>query len=178
MRGATVYDGWPVNAIHLLKYQSERDRADLLASFMMEPLQQLGANVVLVPVPLHPNREDERGFNQAMALAEGIARIQPTPILDVLQRVRETPSQARSSRDERLDHMQGAFAVRPGVKLDNSRHYVIVDDVFTTGATAGACADALCLAGAMSISVLTFALDLQSRELESYRRLAMAAGIA
>lgn len=177
VRAATVYDGWPVNAIHLLKYESERDRADLLASMMVKPLRQLGEDVVLVPVPLHEHRQNGRGFNQATTIAEGIARLHPTLIVDALQRVRETPSQARSAREERLEHMHNAFALRPGFVIDPGQHYVIVDDVFTTGATTGACADALSLAGATQISVLTFAIDLQSRDLETYRRLATAAGI-
>ncbi|MCO5219243.1 MAG: hypothetical protein M9953_13125 [Thermomicrobiales bacterium] len=179
MRAPVVYDGWPVNAIRALKYQHERDRADSMARYMVPCLDQLGDSPLLVPVPLHHDRLQERGFNQASLLAGCIARETGLPLEDALIRIKATSAQARSaSRAERQEHMVNAFVAAPGWRADPDRDYVIVDDVYTTGATTGACADALALAGATRIAVLTFALDLQPRELESYRRLATAAGIA
>lgn len=178
VRAPVVYDGWPVNAIRALKYHHERDRADSMAEFMVPCLGYLGENPVLVPVPLHHDRLQERGFNQAGLLAESIAQETHLSVVDVLIRLKATAAQARSaSREERREHMVGAFAAAPGWRADPATYYVIVDDVYTTGATTGACAEALALVGATQISVLTFALDLQPRELESYRRLSTAAGI-
>lgn len=112
---------------------------------------------MLVPVPLFPKRQHERGFNQSRLLAEVFAKTAGAQVAEVLRRTRETASQTRLSRAERFKNMRGAFAVKEGVELYPWERYVLVDDVFTTGATLNACAQALKAAGAEKIDIATLA---------------------
>ncbi|GMV29792.1 MAG: competence protein F [Rhodanobacteraceae bacterium] len=106
----------------------------------------------LLPVPLHPDRLRERGYNQALELARPIARATGIPLLpDVLQRGRATPAQSGLSALARRRNLRGAFAVRAGAALP--AHVAVVDDVMTTGATAQECALALRRAGVVRVDV-------------------------
>lgn len=112
---------------------------------------------LIIPVPLHFTKKREREFNQAESLAERLGAAAQIPVNKrLLRRVLPTRSQTRLSRQERLVNMRGAFAVRAGAKLNGER-VVLVDDVFTTGATTNACARALITAGAGEVSVWTVA---------------------
>ena len=112
---------------------------------------------VLVPVPLHPHKERERGFNQSRILAEAFSRRYQLAVAPVLERTRNTVSQTQLSREERLKNMKNAFVLGPGAALDETMKYILVDDVFTTGATLNAAAAVLRTAGAGDIRVLTMA---------------------
>lgn len=168
-RASCVYDGWIAKSVQAFKYDRERDRAKHLAESMGPAFVDLGSADVIVPVPLHPKRQAWRGFNQAELLAERLGEIHDRPMESALLRVRETGVQAHSSRDERLANMDGAFDVNPGWSIDRSAHYVLLDDVYTTGATLGACAEVLDAAGAKVISVVTVAFDLLKQDLEQYK---------
>lgn len=88
----------------------------------------------LIPVPIHPKRLAERGFNQAVELARPLARDLRIPVLlNAVQRQRATVPQFQLSGDERVANVRGAFVLRKGV--DMPKHVAIVDDVLTTGAT-------------------------------------------
>ena len=119
-------------------------------------------NAVLVPVPLHPSRQRERGFNQAELLARGLAgslrEAGKGPRLETrcLRRTRPTPPQTGLSLAARRENVRGVFAVdHPEVVRDLEA--VLVDDVMTTGATLSACAAALKRAGATRVWALTLA---------------------
>lgn len=168
-RAGSVFDGWVADAVRAFKYDRERDRAEQLANHMSSALVDLGTVDALIPVPLHPKREDWRGFNQAELLAEVLGHTFSLPVESGLRRIRETQTQAGSSREDRIDNMNGAFALEAGWSIDRNAHYVLIDDVYTTGATLGACAEVLHGAGAKAISVVTVAFDLQPRDLERYR---------
>lgn len=172
---ATVaYDGWPARAVHALKYQGERDRAEAIAAWMQEPLQRLGPVDAILPVPLHAHRERTRGYNQSRCLADALAAQSGIPVLEGLVRTRATETQTHRDRLGRLENMDDAFSIRPGWAPDPGQHYVLIDDVMTTGATLSSCAQVLAEAGATQISVLAFAFDLQSRELKQYREMLRA----
>lgn len=110
----------------------------------------------LVPVPLYHRRRRERGFNQASEIAQGLGRKRKIPVWDCLYRYRETASQAGLARTARWENMAGAFRMK--AKFDvRARNLLLIDDVFTTGATANACAQALVQAGAGQLAVLTVA---------------------
>ena len=114
----------------------------------------------MVPVPLHPARLAERGYNQAALLAGGAAAELGCPLhARALARTRHTPQQARLSRSERLDNVIGAFRVRSVSEAAalRGRAVVLVDDVATTGATLSACAAALRAGGAASVTALVIA---------------------
>jgi len=114
----------------------------------------------IAPVPLHPLKQREREFNQAEILARHLSNA--TKILlntKLLRRVSPTKTQTLLTREQRAKNMRGAFAVCDGVKLDG-KCVVLVDDVFTTGATTSACARALRAAGAGEVCVWTVARGL------------------
>ncbi len=113
---------------------------------------------VLVPVPLHPRKLRERGYNQSRLLAETFARAAGggTRVAEPLRRVVDTPTQTRLDRRTRQENLKNAFAPAGGRPLDPARRFVLIDDVFTTGATLNACARVLRRAGAVTIDVATF----------------------
>jgi ComF family protein len=147
-------------AIHELKYRGKRKVARRLAQALLAvpgASELLAPEVVLVPVPLHPRRERERGFNQAESLSAAMAaalglRHEPRALVRRL----DTPSQTGLSARERRDNVARAFAVRRRAAVA-SRRIVLVDDVMTTGATARACARALREAGAAEVRVVVAA---------------------
>ncbi len=110
----------------------------------------------LVPVPLHPARRREREFNQADALAGLLAIPARVPVLRALERIRYTTTQTRLDRQERMENLRGAFRVRHRIPVQ-TRHLLLVDDVFTTGSTVDECARVLLQAGAASVRALTVA---------------------
>lgn len=112
----------------------------------------------LVPVPLAPARERERGFNQAALLADALAAYWRIPVWpDVVLRTRSTDTQTRLTPSERSANVLRAFSVNDGARERlRGLHLVLVDDVFTTGATLNACATALFAAGARTLSYVTF----------------------
>jgi ComF family protein len=134
-------------------------RGDLRAlAQSMEPLKNFVRGAVLVPVPLHPKRRRWRGFNQAEWVAEAlVATGGAAGIEDLLVRVRDTPTQTRLDRKAREINMKDAFALRPEAVVKFEQRYILVDDVFTTGATLNECAKVLRRAGAGFLDAATLA---------------------
>lgn len=112
---------------------------------------------VLVPAPVSRKTLRQRGYNQSLLLANGIARQCTLPVLgDILVKEKETQPQASLGRADRLSNVQGAYAVRDVAKVAGKR-VLLVDDVFTTGSTANECAKTLLEAGAAECGVLCLA---------------------
>jgi ComF family protein len=156
-RAGAEYAGVIREAIHALKFEGRRALARPLAAVVLAQWgTAVGADVTgLVPVPLTPARERERGFNQAALLAEALAVALQVPVRPRwLRRVRATAPQSDLGAAERQANVQGAFGAAAATA---GRHVVVVDDVLTTGATAAACARALRAAGAVRVGVLTVA---------------------
>lgn len=154
------YEGSLRAVIHELKYRGRRRVAGRLAEALLEdgPTRALvGGSDVLVPVPLHPHRLRERGFNQAAVIARELGRRTGRPWDDgVLVRRKDTAPQAGLSAAARRRNVAAAFAVRRRSRVVG--HVVtLIDDVFTTGATAYACARALREAGASEVRLLSVA---------------------
>jgi ComF family protein len=154
------YAGTLRTALHALKYRGRRRTAARLAAALVEdPAVRLllATSDLLVPVPLHPRRLRERGFNQSALLAAELGRRSGRPTLtDALVRRRDTPPQAGLSAAARRRNVRDAFAVRRRGPLAG-RVVTVVDDVLTTGATAQACALALRAAGAREVRLVTVA---------------------
>jgi len=156
-----IYDGALARLVQIVKYRGVRYGAPLLADLLLAKLHQshLADQVDLVTtVPLHWWRFYRRGYNQAVLLARALgARGLAVPLRRALVRTRDTRPQVGLSRAARLKNVRGAFRVRrpKGVR---GRRVLLVDDVMTTGATAGACARELLRAGARSVAVAVAAV--------------------
>jgi ComF family protein len=167
-RAAYPYTGWVPAAVKGFKYGDEWDRGPDLAERMIPLLPTFGAVDVVVPVPLHPAKERARGYNQSQILARDLAAALGVSCEPVVVRTRATLAQAALGRDERRENVQGAFGLNPDIAMASGLHYLLVDDVRTTGATLNACAQALTGLVPARISAFSFALDLPPRELRSW----------
>lgn len=156
-RAAAEYAGPLREALQALKFRGKVAVARPLAALVLEQCAaarpaRLDA---VVPVPLAPAREHERGFNQAALLAVPVARAWAAPLRPRwLARRRDTAPQSDLGADERRANVRGAFVAAPAVA---GRHVVVIDDVVTTGATAAECARALLAERAASVGVVSVA---------------------
>ena len=161
VRSAVWLDAGARAAVHGFKYGRLPRIADDLAAAMLPLRPQTDGASVLIPIPLAPKRLRERGYNQSEVLARALARAWRIPVrADALVRTRETPTQTALTPDTRLANVAGAFAAakpEAGWLTTPWMALVIVDDVFTTGATLAEAARALEQAGARRIYGVTFA---------------------
>lgn len=149
----------PRELVHRYKYGNARYLAALMAEEMAAAVRARGIKAQGVcHVPLHPRRRRERGFDQARLLAEELASRLELPFYPALSRTRNTPRQAERTRQQRLINVAGAFA--PAAKFDavqvKDKVLLLVDDVVTTGATAGECARVLRAMGAARVIPVCF----------------------
>ncbi|HEX5181604.1 MAG TPA: ComF family protein [Allosphingosinicella sp.] len=170
LRAAVAYGEVARISVLKLKYGGRPGLAETLARFMMRPLTEVGAAAaaegaapLLVPVPLHRWRLWRRGYNQAALLAAALGRARGIEVApDLLRRVRATPPLRGRGRRERALAVRGAFRVTDkGKAALAGRPAILVDDVFTSGATAGACARTLKRAGAASVTLVCWARVVQ-----------------
>lgn len=146
-----------VRAVLALKYRPDRRLARRMAGWLEEICRrEQWRPDTLVPVPLSPQRQLQRGYNQAGLVASALAELLAVPLAsEGLVRLRETRSQVGLDASQRADNVRGAFfADRAGVE---GRAVLLVDDLFTTGATLAACAEALWDAGAVQVVAVTVA---------------------
>ncbi len=167
-RAAVAYDDASRPLVHALKYHDNQEAGLLMGRMMARAGRELLTSAdIIVPVPLHRVKLWRRRFNQssflAMQLAELTGKMCRT---DMLARVKATRPQVGLDTQERLRNVRGAFRVPPSQQDEIvGKRIVMVDDVLTTGATAGACAMSLKAAGAAQVDVLTFALVLEPKRL-------------
>jgi len=162
-RSAVLAGELMLDVIHRYKYQRalwfEPFLADLLVRQAAPALAREKWDMI-VPVPLHPTRRREREFNQAERLGNHLSRATGIPMnTSLLERVESTQTQTQLGRQERAANMRNAFALRPDGEVKRAR-VVVLDDVFTTGATTSACAKVLMSAGAEDACVWTVARGL------------------
>lgn len=156
-RAAFVYDAWVPTAVHRFKYQDESARGRSLAAAMQPSLASFRPLDALVPISLHPRRRKERGYDQALVLAEELGRLTGVSVAACLERIRYTEPQVGQGHADRRENVRGAFALRSDHGLSAGCRVVLVDDVRTTGATLGACAVALQSLHPAFIGALTYA---------------------
>jgi ComF family protein len=160
IRSAAVYITDLRRAILLLKYGHQAWMGAHLGLFLAQNFQRLFPGQSfdrIVPVPLHPRRLRERGFNQCVQLSRPLGRALGIPVdFQSVARVRHTPSQSASGFKERQRNLEGAFTVRSPTAV-RGHSILVVDDVYTTGATLSALSTVLFRAGALRIGALTLA---------------------
>lgn len=164
LRSVALHEGVVKLLVHGLKYRDRTDLAPMMADWMHRAgAVELGSAQVVLPVPLHRSRLFSRRFNQSAELARLIAsksedvRYLPRALL----RVKPTARQVGLGRNARLENVRGAFKVTPeGREGLVGKRVILVDDVYTTGATVNAAARALRRAGVLDVTVLTFAMAL------------------
>jgi ComF family protein len=177
------YDHTLRDLIHLLKFSQVRPLAAVLGRMLAETIVELepslpAGTVGVIPVPLFAKKKRERGFNQAEVIARAalrqwfrldLRRDRPSERLELLAgalvRLRDTGSQIGLSRRERRENLRGAFAATDPTRIEG-RYILLVDDVYTTGATASECARVLLRAGAKRVWVATVARTLKNVDME------------
>jgi ComF family protein len=159
-----AYDGVLRELVHLFKYQGVQPAGKLLGSLLNLAVGRMALpeRLVMVPVPLWPGKRYARGFNQAEAIAKAFLSSSSSSSRNIqldtsiLVRTRETASQTGLTRHQRRANVRGAFAVARPERI-KGLSILIVDDVMTTGTTAGECARVLRRAGAKDVFVATVA---------------------
>ena len=146
--------------IHEFKYGRQVHLRHLVACWLCAALddERLSGRQfdIIVPVPLHPTRQRERGFNQASLLAELLSVRISIPCKPMLNRVRYTTTQTALDRAERIENLHNAFRLRKNADV-RGLHVLLIDDVLTTGSTLSECARVLKRSGAISVYAATAA---------------------
>lgn len=155
-RAAVAYGAVAKSVVLRLKYGGRTAFAETAARAMARLVPEDAT--LVVPVPLHRWRLWSRGFNQAALIAEALATPRVRADVDLLKRTRATPVMRGLGRTGRAKAVAGAFALASGARERlKGRHVVLVDDVYTTGATANACARVLLRGGAAKVTLLCWA---------------------
>ena len=156
-------------AIKQLKYRQVRALADILSDivieywaryqpFVLEAIKKdRGVGWVLIPVPLHWYRENNRGFNQASIIGKFISRKLGLDYCECLKRVRYTKSQAKLKGPDRHQNIKDAFEINPNYQLNSTPYVLLIDDVWTTGSTIKECCYILKRSGAKKVWAITLA---------------------
>jgi ComF family protein len=158
------YDGALRRLVHLLKYEQLRPAANILGAKLAEVLRRADfadeCPALVIPVPLHPSKRRQRGFNQSELIARSAVKHLDRSRFELhknnLRRTRATTSQTGLTSHQRRENVRGAFLVTAAARVKD-RNVVIVDDVYTTGTTLNECARVLRAAGASQVIVATVA---------------------
>lgn len=157
-RSVLKYDDFSKGMVLAFKHADRTDKTPVFAKWMTRSAGDiLSSKVLVVPVPLHPTRLLKRRYNQSALLAQSIGKISNSRVIpDLLLRTRATPSQGGKSPTGRVRNVQGAFKIHPRWKQKiKGEHILLIDDVYTTGATVSACSACLLKNGAAQVDVLT-----------------------
>jgi ComF family protein len=164
-RAVVSYETIILHAIHQFKYGNNISVGALLASFMADfsfPDVDFTDYSLIIPVPLHIKRLRQRGFNQSLILAKALTKKWQIPVnFSLLKRHKFTETQTGMNKTERKQNIKGAFEVRDKKNIAD-KNVILIDDVYTTGATINECAKTMIKAGAQKVTVLTLARVLQS----------------
>ena len=162
-RSAFAYEDLVRDMMHEIKFRRRRHVAQglgrLWAKMLLAEPTTFPADAVLVPLPMHTKKRRERGFDQAMVMAEAISDITGVKLVNALERTHDTPPQSGLHPSQRIENVKGAFRLKPG--NINGQTLVLVDDIYTTGASLNECARVLLSGGASSVYTITLAIALK-----------------
>ncbi len=153
-------EGGVQNLLHELKYKGKTGVGFFLGEMLGEKLAEsdLPKPDAIIPLPLFWKKEKQRGYNQSQFFADGISTVLKIPVASkAVKRIRESESQTRKNRFDRIENVEHIFRLKDNHKIEN-KHILLVDDVLTTGATIEACADTLLKANNVKLSIATIAV--------------------
>ncbi|MBI4051554.1 MAG: ComF family protein [Elusimicrobia bacterium] len=163
IRSAFLFNPPLQSLIHELKYQERKSLVQPMGIWLREAFKkypEIHGAQVLVPVPLYPERERRRGFNQSQLLAEELVKSSRAFVIPLLKRIRATSPQVDLPKSQRLENVKEAFQAAETEKI-RGKEILLVDDVCTTGATLEECAKTLKKAGAKKVCAFTLARQAQ-----------------
>lgn len=155
-----THEGFAGRVVEAFKYHHRCDLALWAGELVGEELskaERWKGYDYIIPIPLHPSREKERGYNQAMQMCKGIVHKYPIEINEALERCSRTTAQAHLGRSERWENAEGIFSLKESCHTLVGKRVIIVDDVLTTGATMASAVKVLREAGVKQIAVATLA---------------------
>ena len=154
-------EGLLQHLLHQLKYNDKKEVGTFLGRQLGYDLKQLNWHSgidAIIPIPLHPDKEASRGYNQTELISAGMGEILQLPVIaDALYSTRNTESQTSKSRQERIANMRDAFGVK-NETATTGKHILLIDDVLTTGATLEAAAMALLSVPGIKLSIATIGI--------------------
>lgn len=155
-----TYNSQGKRIIHDIKFQANKKLGRFLGNKLGEKVKSMAWQEIhmVLPVPLHPNRHKERGFNQSQEIARGIINnIPSTLVSDLLVRVRDTPHQTDLTKSQRQNNIKNAFAIEDK-EIVSGKTVLLVDDVYTTGSTINECGKVLMDSGAARVYFAVLAI--------------------
>jgi competence protein ComFC len=152
------YKGMGKVLMHKFKYEGKVQLSKVIAGIMEERLQNEDLKTdAIVPVPIHEKKLEARGFNQSYVIARELGERTGLPVIDCLERTKETKAQYNLDRAQRHLNIVDAFSVRIRYNIDKYKSILLLDDIYTTGSTVNECSKVLKRAGAKNIYVITAA---------------------
>ncbi len=151
------YTDQAVRLIHMLKYSNARYLAKYLGNMLYDKFLLINPNIdYIIPVPIHSNRRNQRGYNQTELMLNSFVNHIDKVATDILERTIDTPNQARLTKSERKENIKGSIRVVDKLRI-KGKSILLVDDVLTSGATMDECAKVLFKAGASHVIAMTLA---------------------
>jgi ComF family protein len=160
-RSAFTYDELVRDLLHEMKFREKKRVAQGLAFLWASLAQENFSDFTLIPMPLHKKKQRERGFNQAEILAKALSDAMKIPMEKILHRTVDTPPQSGLHPSQRAENVKNVFSVCE--KFDvRERSFILIDDIFTTGASLNECAKTLKNAGASQVLCMTLAISVKN----------------
>lgn len=150
-----LYEGAAREMVHKLKYNGKTSIALSMAGMMFDVIKRERPEFdIIVPVPVHKKRITKRGYNQSYLISTELSNLTGKPCMDILKRIKDTPSQILFNVEDRWYNVKDAFICTSNL---NGKSVLLVDDVVTTGATVSFCSGCLKNSGASKVAVMSFA---------------------
>ena len=165
-RAVFTYDELIRDMMHEIKFRGKKRVAQGLGELWVSTIisnPQIPPNHILVPLPMHPAKKRERGFNQAEILTRALSASLSIPMEETLIRTQDTPPQAGLHPRLRAENVKDVFSISSGCDV-RGRNYILIDDIYTTGASLNECAKTLISAGATRVLCMTFAIAVKNND--------------
>ena len=166
-RSVFAYKNDVVNAVHKFKYSSHKYLYEPFGNFLSKYLAMWNISPdFITSVPLHKNKEIERGFNQSKLMAEIVSKNFAIPYIDICEKIVDNSNQAKLSLKERRENVKDSYKSIPKInKIIRDKTILLIDDVYTTGSTVSEVSKIIKYAGAKTVYVLTLAHAIDQQEL-------------